>query len=375
MSWSLVFIVEMNGGKRKMDEETDVYGRLQQHLDKMPIGYPSTETGVELRLLKQLFTPEQARIALALDYTFRTIEQTHERLPEMGLPIQELEAKLEDMANRGNIFAKKKDGVNVYATLPLMTMFDLQVNRLTPEFLEDLSEYLQGEFGKALSATKVPQLRVIPLRKSIKAEHRIGTYDELRDLIEKAEGRIRIGECICRKSMQTAGNTCSVTTRKETCMGFRDFGDLMGRMGWGRSIKKEEVAAKNEEEGLVLEPSNQQDVQFICSCCGDCCLSLKALKILPRPAEVVASNYYAQVKAELCDGCGICVDRCQMEAVMIQDTTAKVNRDRCIGCGLCVSKCPPEVIYLVKKGKELVPPKDLGAMFEAIKANRIQQQA
>ncbi len=356
-----------------MDYETDVYKRLQQHLDKMPVGYPATATGVELRLLKQLFTPEQAQIALAFDYKFRNVEQIHERLPEMGLPIQELEAKLEEMADRGNTFAKKKDGVNVYATLPLMTMFDLQVNRLTPEFLKDLSEYFQGEFGKALSKTKVRQMRVIPIQKSITAEHRIGTYDELRDLIEKAEGRIRIGECICRKITQKAGNTCSVTTRQETCMGFRDFGDLMGRMGWGRSINKEEaleIAAKNEEEGLVLEPSNQRDVQFICSCCGDCCLSLKALKTQPRPAEFVASNYYAQVKAELCDGCGICVDRCQMEAVSVQGDIARVNRERCIGCGLCVSKCPPESIYLAKKEEELVPPKDMDAMFETIMASR-----
>jgi Fe-S-cluster-containing hydrogenase component 2 len=60
-----------------------------------------------------------------------------------------------------------------------------------------------------------------------------------------------------------------------------------------------------------------------------------------------------------------------MEAVAIQDDVAGVNLDRCIGCGLCVSKCPPESIHLVKKGEELVPPKDMDAMFEAIKASRI----
>jgi heterodisulfide reductase subunit A-like polyferredoxin len=157
-------------------------------------------------------------------------------------------------------------------------------------------------------------------------------------------------------------------------MGFRDFGDLMARTGWGRSISKEEaleIAAKNEEDGLVLQPCNQQEIQAICSCCGDCCGALKAIKTLPRPAEFVASNYFAQVKADLCDGCGICVDRCQMEAVAVQDDVARVNRDRCIGCGLCVPKCPSESIHLVKKEKELVPPKDMDAMFEAIKANRI----
>jgi len=352
----------------------DVYKELQKHLDQMPVGYPATTTGVELRLLKQLFTPDQARIALALDYKCRTVEQIHERLPELGLSVQELEARLEEMADRGNTFVRKSDGVNLYANLPLAVgMFELQVNRLTPEFLKDSAEYLQGKFGEAFLSARVPQTRVIPVRKSITAEHRIGTYDELRDIIEKAEGRIRIGECLCRKIMQMAGHTCNVTTRRETCMGFRDFGDLMGRTGWGRPISKEEaleIAAKNEEDGLVLQPGNQQEIQFICSCCGDCCGALKAAKAMPRPAEFLATNYYAQVKADTCDGCGICIDRCQMEAIGIQDEVAEVKRDRCLGCGLCVSTCPSESIHLVKKEQELVPPKDMDAMYETIMAGR-----
>jgi hypothetical protein len=46
-----------------------VYRKLQKHLDKMPVGYPATASGVELRLSKFLFTPKQARIALELDYS------------------------------------------------------------------------------------------------------------------------------------------------------------------------------------------------------------------------------------------------------------------------------------------------------------------
>jgi Na+-translocating ferredoxin:NAD+ oxidoreductase RNF subunit RnfB len=353
----------------------DVYRELQKHLDNMPVGYPATTTGVELRLLKQLFTPDQARIALALDYKFRTVEQIHERIRELEISVQDLEARLEEMADSGNTFAKKKDGVNVYANMPLaIGMYELQVNRLTPEFLKDSAEYLQGKFAEAYRSTKVPQSRVIPVRKSITAGHRIGTYDELRDIIEKAEGRIRVGECLCRKTMQMAGHACKVTTRQETCMGFRDFGDLMGRAGWGRAITKEEalkIADKNEEDGLVLQPGNEQEVQFICSCCGDCCGALNGLKSLPRPAEFIASNYYAEVKPEICDGCGTCVGRCQMEAVAIQDDIARINQDRCIGCGLCVSKCPSESMHLVKKGEELVPPKDMEALLETIMAGRI----
>ena len=47
-----------------MNTESQVYRDLQKHLDRLPISYPSTESGVEIRILKHLFTPEEAKIAL-----------------------------------------------------------------------------------------------------------------------------------------------------------------------------------------------------------------------------------------------------------------------------------------------------------------------
>jgi hypothetical protein len=50
---------------------TDVYEKLAQHLDSLPAGYPRTESGVEMRILKRLFSPEEAEIATA-DHDART---------------------------------------------------------------------------------------------------------------------------------------------------------------------------------------------------------------------------------------------------------------------------------------------------------------
>ena len=44
----------------------DVYRQLQRHLDKMPVPFPETESGVEISLLKRLFDEEEAYIALNL---------------------------------------------------------------------------------------------------------------------------------------------------------------------------------------------------------------------------------------------------------------------------------------------------------------------
>jgi electron transport complex protein RnfB len=46
-----------------------IYNQLAQHLNNLPGGYPATESGIELRILKRLFTPEEAEIAVHLTLT------------------------------------------------------------------------------------------------------------------------------------------------------------------------------------------------------------------------------------------------------------------------------------------------------------------
>jgi len=45
----------------------DVYKKLAERLDNLPGGFPSTRNGVELRILRRLFTPEEAGFALHLN--------------------------------------------------------------------------------------------------------------------------------------------------------------------------------------------------------------------------------------------------------------------------------------------------------------------
>ena len=59
---------------------TDVFKRLALHLDKLPSGYPSTDSGVELRILKNLFTPEEAEIAMGLGMLPEPVAAIAERM-------------------------------------------------------------------------------------------------------------------------------------------------------------------------------------------------------------------------------------------------------------------------------------------------------
>ena len=48
------------GGGEKEDAMAGVYEKVRERLDQFPQGFPKTESGVELEILKSLFSPEEA---------------------------------------------------------------------------------------------------------------------------------------------------------------------------------------------------------------------------------------------------------------------------------------------------------------------------
>lgn len=339
----------------------DIYRNLQKHLDKMPVGYPSTKTGVEISLLKRIFTPEQAAIATHLNYKHKTIDEIYKSVNYLVESKEELQQILNDTVSNGGIFRRKINGTTQYALLPfiLWGMYEHQLKRLNQAFLDDCGEYMMGEFGLEMATSTLPKMRVIPIEESIEVQHKVTTYDELQKLITKAGDHIAVQECFCRKVADMQGNPCKSTDRREVCMSFGELAQLYIEEGWARKLNREEaleLARKNEEDGLVLMPANEQEPNFLCACCSDCCGMLSLMKNFPKPAEVVASNYYASVDVALCADCGTCSERCPLDAIITKNEVSQVNLKRCIGCGLCVPSCPEKAMHLVAKQKEVIPP-------------------
>lgn len=52
--------------------------------------------------------------------------------------------------------------------------------------------------------------------------------------------------------------------------------------------------------------------------------------------------------AELCVGCGLCMESCQFGAMRVVNKRLVVRPKRCMGCGVCVSKCPKGALTLVR---------------------------
>lgn len=356
-------------------EEENVYRDLQRHLNDQPIGFPPTESGAEIPLLKRLFSPQEARLATYLNYKPQPVIAIHKAAGDLNMSPAELEEALDSMMKNGAIGHLERDGIRYFYNHPLVVgIYEWQLNKLSPEFLGEMGAYVsQKSFGIELLSTKVPQMRTIPIGKSITTKSHIATYNDITQIIRASDGPIVILECICRKTSGMRGQACKKTERLETCMALGDWAKNAVRAGIGRSINKDEaleIMRQNEADGLVLQPSNSQKVEFVCSCCGCCCGMLNIYKMLPRPVEFWSTDYNAVVNSDDCNGCGTCLERCQMNALSLDEglSVTSVNLDRCLGCGNCVDSCPSGAISMVEKDREIIPPRDMEDLYETILA-------
>ena len=359
-----------------MSSDEEIYRRLQRHLHAQAVGFPATPSGADLRLLERLFTPEEAKVALHLSYSPDPIGRIVERTAQ-ELSADETGRLLESMFAKGAIGWKEKEGTPHWYLMPLVLgMYEAQDGDPTPEFLENASAYMKTlSWGKAFLVAHPPQMRTIPVDISIPVDHPIATYDHIRGIVEGSRGPFVALKCICRQASAMHGAPCTKTSRLETCLGFGDMAAMVLRRNHGRAVTREEVLAilrQNQDDGLVLQPSNARNPEFVCSCCGCCCGMLSFQKNLPRPIDFWTSNFSAEVSLDACTHCGKCVSRCQVDAVALSGPSGKaeVNPGRCIGCGLCVPTCPSHAIRLKKKEREAVPPENEEALYEEIMANK-----
>ncbi len=324
----------------------DVYARLAKHLDKLPGGYPATESGVELRILRRLFTEEEAELAV--------------HLVLIGEPAEEIAARaridegraaklLAEMSGKGLIYRIRRSGIPFYSASQFVVgIWEYHVNDLDPGLIRDFNEYIPQLFDPEIWR-EAPQLRTIPIGESILQEVEILDYERA-DALVRSRSKIAVAPCICRREHRMIGEGCDKP--EETCLIFGRAADYYIENGLGRAIDVEEALAildLAEEAGLVLQPSNSQRISNICCCCGCCCQVLLNIKKHPHPASLISTPFQVVSDADLCIGCGECISRCQMDALSLEDDHIVVDLKRCIGCGLCVTACETESLHLMRK--------------------------
>jgi len=275
---------------------TDVYERLAKHLDNLPASYPATDSGVELRILKRFFTPEEAEAAMALTMFPESADSIAKKLDKNESDIEKL---FYSMSKKGLIGRLGKEQNKYMAANFIIGIWEFNVNNLDEELIHDVNEYIPQIWDKSWARQKTQQKRVIPVSKSIPVEINVMPYEKAESII-KMQSKIVVVPCICRKEHNMVGHGCDKPL--ETCLMLGATAFFFEENGIGCSVSQEEalkILNKGIEAGLVLQPSNSQKPMVICMCCGCCCFVLKNLNRLDEPAKVACTNYYVTVSEEI----------------------------------------------------------------------------
>ena len=297
--------------------QEDVYSMLRAFLDTQPCPFPQTPSGVEIRILKKIFSPDEAELTMQLKETPETVSEISTRI---GRPETELAEQLETLAQKGLIFRVWDGNTPRYRAVQFtIGIYQFQLKSMDREFSQLFEEYLLQYVKAAGHAIKTDQMRHIPLGSAVKSLSDVAPYNDVRALI-KDQDFIAVMQCVCRKQQGLLGRECS-HPHHEVCIGFGDFGRYYVDSGMGRRIDLDEalkILELAEEEGLVFSVSNSQKVDAICCCCSCCCPTIKYAKMMARPADLIKSHYLAKIDPDLCTVCGACAERCPMDAINLE---------------------------------------------------------
>lgn len=314
----------------------DSYARLAAALDALPNGFPRTPGAKELRILQKIFSPEDA--ALAGNLTGQ-MELPSTVALRAGIPPEQVNARLKALAKRGMVWLEmdRQSRSWRFRLAPFVVgMYEASLDLMDHELAHLVEDYMAEGGAEGIMRPDPALQRVVPARHALRTEW-VLPYEDIAKLLEGARS-FSVRECICRVQQdQIRQRKCDFPTH--TCLSFSGFGRPPGP----KDISRGEALAlldQCEEVGLVHTVSNVvKDIYYVCNCCGCCCGILRGVTQRGIENSVARAGYLAQMDAERCTGCGVCVRRCQVGAIGLVDGVASVSVDHCIGCGLCVTGC------------------------------------
>jgi ferredoxin len=293
--------------------------------------------------------------------------------------IKETEASkiLNDLADRGILLDTENRGDILYSMPPPMAgFFEFSLmryrNDIDQKTLSELFyQYMNVEEGfiKDLFTNGETQLgRVFVNEEVLSGENALHVLDyERASEVIKTASSIGIGVCYCRHKMEHIGNNC--TAPMEICMTFNGSADSLTRHGIAKKIEVSEgidLLQKARDFNLVQFGENvQENVNFICNCCGCCCEALIAARKFGFLNPVHTTNFIPSVIEENCNGCGKCVSLCPVEAMTLVSSNepdkplkkkAKLNQEICLGCSVCLKGCEKKAIRLSSRKERVITP-------------------
>ena len=303
------------------------------------------------RVLEILMTPQEAELAVLVP------APTEELAIKLGLTVEVVEQKLEELYQRGVLIPTSKGYFFARSLIHLheITLCDPRYDAYYGQKLCDAWEdFFQHEWYKDLARKRIAAtprpMRVIPMYQAIKDIPGVQPWEDIREIIRQAQ-TLAVVPCVCRRQSKRCERAIDV------CLNLDESAEYAIKRGTGRKLSPEEaisVVDIAEDDGLVHRLFNRRGrYGIICNCCADDCVELVAYAKIGKLHEGDAkSRFEAMVDQDLCNGCQICIERCPYDAIQMvklptyKKLKAAVDPEKCFGCGACVIKCGQEALSL-----------------------------
>ncbi|MFC2014387.1 4Fe-4S dicluster domain-containing protein [Chloroflexota bacterium] len=342
---------------------------LQQKLDRTLTGAP--DSPVFMKILKLLFTDDEAELARKIPGQMTSIEKLSQKL---GMDSDRLGNKMTEMAQRGLIFDLERNGQRYVALPPVVIGFfefvfmrvrdDMPMKELARLFEEYFND---SRFAESAFRGHTQMFRSLVQEEALPAGDHIEILDwERASNIVKSASSQAVGICQCHHTAAHLGNACEKD--QMVCLSLNYAAESLIKSGIAQPIntaRAMEILEACKLAGLAQTGDNvQRKVAFICNCCGCCCHIMKGIKTFNIRNAIVSSNWIMQVDLSRCKGCGECAKACPVEVIDIKKEIldnkewrwAVHHEDLCLGCGACYNSCKFGALKLVHRGKSVITP-------------------